>query len=90
MANLGSEVQRMFSLKEQSLTEEAEASYGRVCDIVNTLLKHPGLAGRNEEIALLKNHLEQSFRDERVGIYKRQMQTYFLPYAKRMLSVISA
>lgn len=87
MANLGSEVNRIFSLKEKGLSRGADAAYARAAAIVEKLLSHTELAGRTQEIQILKNYLESSFRSESAQFFKKELQGYFTPYASRFLSV---
>ncbi|MEK9182202.1 MAG: hypothetical protein AAB781_01275 [Patescibacteria group bacterium] len=87
LANLGSEVNRIFTLKEKGLTKESEAAYARAISIIDKLLKHPDLEGRAEEIKILKDYLEQSMRSNRVQFLKKEWQGYFSPYANRLLSL---
>ena len=87
MANLGSEVHRIFTLKEKGLLKEAEGALTRALGIVEKLLNHPDLEGRTEEIKMLKDYLEQSVKGERVQLLKEEWQRYFSPYANRLFSV---
>ena len=87
LANLGSEVHRIFTLKEKGLTKESEAAYARAIGIVDKLLKHPDLEGRTGEVKILKDYLEQSVRSDRVQFFKKEWQIYFSPYANRLFSL---
>lgn len=84
LANLGSEVQRIFTLKEKGLMREAEGAYVRAMDIVDKLLNHPNLERETEEIKMLKNYLEQSMISEPTQSLKKEWQEYFSPYANRL------
>ncbi|KKR46936.1 MAG: hypothetical protein UT90_C0014G0025 [Parcubacteria group bacterium GW2011_GWA1_40_21] len=84
LANLGSEVNRIFILKEKGLLKEAERAYARAMDIVEKLLSHPDLEGRTWEIEILKDYLEQSMISDRVRFFKQEWQRYFSPYANRL------
>lgn len=87
LANLGSEVNRIFTLKEKGLLKEAEGAYARAIGIVDKLLNHPGLEGRTGEIKMLKDYLEQSMTSEHLQVLKKEWQGYFSPYANRLLSL---
>lgn len=87
LANLGSEVHRIFILKEKGLLKEAEGAYVRAMGIVEKLLSHPDLEGRTGEIKMLKDYLEQSMKSECVQFLKKEWQGYFSPYANRLLSL---
>lgn len=87
LANLGSEVNRIFTLKEKGLLKEAEGAYIRAMGIVEKLLNHPELEGRTGEIKILKDYLEQSMTSDRAQFLKKEWQSYFYPYAKRLFFV---
>ena len=84
LANLGSEVNRIFILKEKGLLKEAERAYARAMDIVEKLLSHPDLEGRTGEIEILKDYLEQSMISARARFLKKEWERYFSPYANRL------
>jgi hypothetical protein len=84
LANLGSEVNRIFILKEKGLLKEAEGAYARAMDIVEKLLSHPDLEGRTGEIKILKDYLDQSMKNDRIRFLKKEWQNYFSPYANRL------
>ena len=84
LANLGSEVNRIFILKEKGLLKEAERAYARAMDIVEKLLSHPDLEGRTGEIKILKDYLEQSMISDRARFLKKEWKRYFSPYANRL------
>lgn len=87
LANLGSEINRIFSLKEKGLFKESEEAHSRSLDIIEKLLKHPDLEGRTQEIEILRNYLEQSLEKEYSSHSKNEWQGYFSPYAMRLFSV---
>ena len=84
LANLGSEVNRIFTLKEKGLLKEAERAYARAMDIVEKLLSHPDLEGRTGEIKILKYYLEQSMIIDHARFFKKEWVGYFSPYANRL------
>lgn len=86
LANLGSEINRIFTLKERGLSREAEDAHIRARDIIEKLLNHPDIEGGTQEIKILKDYLEQSVRSERVQFFKKEWQGYFSPYATRLFS----
>lgn len=86
LANLGSEVNRIFTLKEKGLLKEADGAYARAMSIVEKLLNHPDLEGRTEEIKMLKDYLEQSMKSENAQFLKKEWRGYFSPYANRLFS----
>jgi len=84
LANLGSEVNRIFILKEKGLLKEAKRAYSRAMGIIDKLLSHPDLEGRTGEIKMLKDYLEQSMKNDRTQFLKKEWQNYFSPYANRL------
>lgn len=86
LANLGSEVNRIFTLKEKGLVKESEGAYARAMGIVEKLLNHPDLEGRTAEIKMLRDYLKQSMESEQVQSFKKEWQGYFSPYANRLFS----
>lgn len=86
LSNLGSEVHRIFTLKEKGLLKEAEEAYHRAMDIVEKLLNHPDLEGRTGEIKMLKNYLEKSVKSDRSQFFKKEWQGYFSPYVNRLFT----
>ena len=84
MANLGSEVNRIFILKEKGLLKEADGAYYRAMGIVEKILSHPDLEGRTGEIKILKDYLEQSMISDRARFLKKEWEGYFSPYANRL------
>lgn len=85
LANLGSEVNRIFTLKENGMLKEAEGAYVRSLGIIEKLLNHSELKGRTGEIKMLKDYLEQSMISDRAQFLKKEWQRYFSPYANRLL-----
>lgn len=86
LANLGSEVNRIFVLKEKGLLKEAGEAHARANGIIEKLFSHPELEGRTEEVRMLKDYLEQSLESERTEFLKKEWQGYFSPYARRLFS----
>jgi len=60
MANLGSEMVRMFSLKEEGSVDLVQGSADRSLKIIEQLLIHPEIKGVNGEVKILKNELPRS------------------------------
>lgn len=87
LANLGSEVNRIFVLKGGKFDNEAKSAYARSMSIIEKLLNHPDLIGRTQEIEMLKNYLEESFKNNDPSSAGKEWQNYFMPYATKQLSV---
>lgn len=86
LANLGSEINRIFTLKEKGLLKESNEALARATAIIEILEKHPDLKSRTQEIEMLANYLGQSIREERTDLSKKEWQAYFTPYATRLFS----
>lgn len=89
MANLGSEIHRVFDFKERELYQEATDAYARSMHIIEKLLvlleKNPG---GTQEIYALKNYLKSSFESPIIDVspIKQEWAKYFMPYAYKLLS----
>ena len=86
MANLGSEVQRVFSLRKRGLFSESDQAHKRAGDIIKLLLGHPEIIGRDEEIRLLQEYLEELVKKGN-DVHEKKLQSYFSPFALRQLSL---
>lgn len=87
MANLGSEVSQIFSHIEKGDLSSAKSSHSRAERIVRTLLLHPGMKNRTGEVEILEEIMEDVFAPHRrFLITKAEIESYFLPFALRVLS----
>ena len=87
LANLGSEINRIFTLKEKGLMKGSEEALARATAIIEILEKHPDIKGRTQEIEMLASYLGQSINQERIDLSKKEWQAYFTPYATRLFSI---
>lgn len=88
MANLGSEVERIFSLKKRGMEEESKEAYARALNIIEKLISHRELSGRTGEIKLLKNYLGESIKNLQDQVIQEEWRNYFMPYVTRLLAVV--
>lgn len=91
MANLGSEVSQIFSHIEKGDLPSAKSSRSRAERIVRMLLLHPGMKNRTGEVEILEEIMEDVFvPHRRFLITKVEIESYFLPFALRILSSAGA
>ncbi len=87
MANLGSEVSRVYAAREACDMARIEQSFTRALSILERLREHPLLAGRTAEIEILQDVLmDSATAHPRYAVSKGQFEAYFLPFAQRVLS----
>ena len=87
MANLGSEVTRIYAAREARDTARGEQSLSRALSILERLREHPLLAGRTGEIEILHDVLiDSATAQPRYAVSKSQFEAYFLPFAQKALS----
>ncbi len=87
MANLGSEVSQLFMHREQGETKYADFARERAQKIIAELLAHPDAVGRTSEIEIMQKIVENTVAGEEPHAIPRiQLEEYFLPFAKRVLS----
>jgi hypothetical protein len=83
VANLGSEIQRIFSWKEKGDKEATENAYKRAISIINTIKKF-GNKSANIEMDILQKSLKESILD------RNQMSSYFSPFALRVMNSLNS
>lgn len=91
MANLGSEVSQIFSHIEKGDLSSAKSSRSRAERIVRAILLHPSMKNRTGEVEILEEIMEDVFvPHRRFSITKAEIDSYFLPFALRVLSLVDA
>ncbi len=87
MANLGSEFMRVFSAYEKKDMTAVHTASVRALAITETLLKNKKSDAEEKEIKILKEILSNFQNNEPlVSIRKSDIETYFQPFALRMMS----
>lgn len=91
MANLGSEFLRAFRAWEVNDKESYAASRERCRSIINTLLSLKEMKKREMEINLLEEILNdfEHKKNRKYIITKKHIESYFNPFAMRIMSVTS-
>ncbi len=85
MANLGSEVQRVFSWKEKGDKKAMENTYQRAILIINRI-KNFDNKSATAEMNILKKSLEKFvFENKKYVLNRNQMYSYFNPFALRAM-----
>ena len=87
MANLGSEISRIFSYKEKGQKELMENCYIRVKDIFSKLSILPEAKSRKLELDILADVLNDFQKNTgKYEITEESLKNYFLPFAIRVLA----
>lgn len=87
MANLGSEVERLFHAIGEKNAERMHGAYKRACQILNEVQAFPGTRKVEGELTLLREVLDDSIREvPQLHIRLETVRKYFLPFALRVLS----
>jgi hypothetical protein len=79
VANLGSEIQRVFSWKEKGDVEAMTNAYNRAIAIINKI-KSFGNQNANIEMDIINEALEKNI------LNRKQMSSYFNPFALRVVN----
>ena len=83
MANLGSEIQRLYASTDLDHQEE---SCLRAFRIIEALKEHPQLQKRTGELEILGNILnDKKSPHPRLKVTSEDLQAYFMPFALRAL-----
>lgn len=86
MANLGSEIQRIFVWKEKGDIEAMQNAYNRAISIIDKI-KSFGNTSANVEMGILQKFLEELNLENKEFILDRnQMSSYFNPFALRVVN----
>lgn len=87
MANLGSEVSRMFSYGEKGEKELAEKSFGRAKSTILRMFSLPEAQARKGELEMMADVLDDYQREKpKYRVKKETFKRYFLPFAQRILN----
>lgn len=87
VANLGSELTRLFCLRENGNRRSLAGSRERALGIIERLEQHPELNGRTGEIAILRNIITDCVSENpKYQISAADIEQYFMPFATRVLS----
>lgn len=89
MANLGSEVARLYAAKDSNINERVVASSERALHIIDELSAHPELEGRAGEIDILRDVIEDTtYPTPQYGVSSKDLEAYFMPFALRTLQTV--
>ena len=86
MANLGSEVSRMFSASERGERLMAEKSEERALRILLQIKSFPEMKQRRAELDILESAISDCLKEDRdFKIHSADLENYFLPFAMRIM-----
>jgi hypothetical protein len=89
MANLGSEVARLYKAIDLKSSQRVEESRTRALRIIDELLLNPQTQGRSGEIKILKDVIEDiSTPMPKYLVKSKEFEVYFMPFALRTLQGI--
>lgn len=87
MANLGSEVTRLFRAIGEKNKERMQGAYGRACQILDDIQALPEAKEAEREFSLLRDVLTDSVREvPQLRVRFESLRQYFMPFALRALS----
>lgn len=85
MANLGSEMLRMFGHKQTGQRDLMGKSADRALAIISSLTEHTDLGSGAQEIQILKDIINDMLSPApTLSIQKRDLDIYFNPFASRL------
>ncbi|MDO8492384.1 MAG: hypothetical protein Q7S34_01970 [bacterium] len=86
MANLGSEMARLFALQKGGEIDLARKSADRAIIIINKLLARPEIGAGKKEIEILKTLTEDMLLPSPYYmVNEEEISSYFMPFAVRLL-----
>ena len=86
-ANLGSEVTRLLVAKGEHNDERMRGAYKRACGIVEELKMSTDSGGQSESVILQTILDDLMRRNPLFSIRTETLQSYFLPFAHKVLGV---
>lgn len=87
MANLGSEVSRLFSAREKRDSKMIRESFERAQKILNEIIVIPDMKKREEEVNILREIINDLADENReVKTSKKDLIGYFTPFAMRLMA----
>jgi len=88
MANLGTEITRIFNFKEMGKIERARESARRASKIIESLVVHPNINGGKKEIEMIKEVMIDDVLSStpQYRISKKNVADYFMPFSIRALA----
>ena len=87
MANLGSEVARLFSFKRKGEFDQARSSSERASKIIDSLEKHPDIHGGRGEVEIMKEIINDAMSVKpKLHVTENELKSYFMPFSLRALA----
>ena len=87
MANLGVEIQRLFSYKKQGDMDGARTSGERASKIIDSLESHPDINGGKKEVEMIREVMVKDVLSDKpqYHITEKNIDSYFMPFSMRVL-----
>lgn len=86
VANLGSEIQRIFVWKEKGDKEAMQNSYKRAISIIDKIKSFDNKSANAEMNILQKSFKNFTSKNENSSFNRNQMSSYFNPFALRVVN----
>ena len=86
LANLGSEISRLYAFKNKGQKAMMMASAVRANSIVETLINHPDIGNGKAEVEALQKIINAIVADDGYIQEEKIVQSYFTPFAHRALA----
>lgn len=87
MANLWSEVEKIFIWKERGDDKAVSSAYNRTLSIIERI-KNSGNKSAHDEVSILERVLKEiKNSEEKPFISRNQMSSYLKPFVSRLLAV---
>lgn len=86
MANLGSEMVRLFNLKRQGRIDDAKASAARAVILIDSIVSRPDIGQGAKEAEILRGIVKDvAETSPRYSVSEKELNSYFAPFALRAL-----
>jgi len=87
MANLGSEITRLLSAREEKKSDLMKGAYDRSISIFNELYSRRDMINRRSELDILKQVIDSIIiKTSDIKLDPSYLKAYFMPFALRALS----
>ena len=88
MANLGSEMSRLFSFKKQGENDLAKSSAERAVKIIDSIVVKPDIGGGKKEAEILRLIVADAISvSPNYSIDEKELNSYFAPFAIRAMGI---
>ncbi len=89
MANLGSEVSKIFSAHEKNNMEMLISAHRKAQEIISQIVLFPEMRSRIPEIEILSSVISDiSVANPRFQVSQKNLKSYFYPFALQLMKAI--